>query len=381
MKFRFKWTVPYLVFGSMLFVEPYMSVATPERDDKKVPVFHNNDSTFGYAKLAYANAVPYNTAFENRLNDFYLDSKADSLCDAYISNMLRAQAKLNPLLGKHGYTAAVRAELPGAPVGQHCVWGQYTQLSRALDEMGDTLTIIPQGARTACVQFKYHMRDKYKSDEYQNCIHDGVIHESDSAYNVALTRFLTKNKVTSNTPDSLRQVLIQKFAGRNFSADGLDSGAILIVPRYRGSRNTFHAIMYLGRGKIENGQFIADENGRHIYTGHNRENIGDLFKTYDMSNVFAADTRKIVRAEYAKELQRIESMSKDELVQFVVDENYPENILRLYPRDMLMRLARDKYFGRAPVSQQQNLANLLAKPDIATTPQQLLLSRKLERSL
>lgn len=298
-------------------------------------------------RLSYARTIPYyiDMEFDRSIGDAYLDDKADSLRDTYVANMLRAQAKLKPLMGKRGYSAAVRQELPGAPVGRHCVWGQYTQLSRALDEMGDTLTIIPQGARTSCSQFKFHMRNKYKNAEYADCIHEGIMYESDSTYNAALQKYLSCH-IKTDAPDSIRADVAHKFAKTHFSADNLDAGSILIVPRYHGSRNTFHAIMYLGRGRVQDGQFVPDSTGRHIYTGHNRENIGDLFKTYDTSNVFAADIKKIVQVEYAKELQRIESMPTPELIQFLTDENTPPYVLQSYPRITLLRMARDKYFKK-----------------------------------
>ena len=42
---------------------------------------------------------------------------------------------------------------------------------------------------------------------------------------------------------------------------------------------------------------------------------------------FAADTRKIARAEYAAELKRIESMPSDDLIEFISDEKTPAVIL------------------------------------------------------
>lgn len=370
---KWKWTLPYILSGMALMLGPGMTTAQNERDSDCAPG--------ELPAELYARTVLYNASMEYKVNEMYLDDKADSLRDVYVSNMLRAQEKLHPLMGRNGYRAAVRAELPGAPVGMHCVYGQYTHLTRALTEMGDTLTIIPRGGHTSCVGFKYHMGKKYNTPEFVDCIHNGVMYESDTAYNAALDKYLVRNRVTAETSDSVRSEYAKKFAERNFSADGLDAGSILIVPRYRGSRSKFHAIMYLGRGRVEQGKFVADSTGRHIYVGHNRENIGDLFKTYDTSNVFAADTRKIARAEYAKELQRIESMTTDELVQFIADEKHPEKILHFYSRDMLMRLARDKYFGRLSEILRPSLAHSLTKPDILITPQQLLLSQKLSHML
>ena len=338
--------IPYAMFGSILFAGSGQS-STNQNTTNAI-----KQDTLYTKKYKTELVMPTQSEHITAMNNMYLDSKTDTLVDTYVSNMLRAYETLNPLLGKNGYSAAVRKELPGAPVGQHCVWGQYTQLSRALTEMGDTLTIIPKDARTACVQFKSKMREKYQ--DTPNCIHEGRIFESDSAYNVALHRFLLKQQISMDTPDSVRQSAEQKFADKNFSADSLAPGTILIVPRHRGSRNAFHAIMLLGRGRIENKQFIPDSTGRHIYVGHNRENLGDLFKIYDTSNVFAADTRSIVRNEYAKELDSLESMTNDELCDFLADNQASPLQYKVFPRAILLQMARNKYFNIDQTIQQKS---------------------------
>jgi len=289
--------------------------------------------------------IPYWTPKqqEQYVDELYLNIKAQKMCNMYIDNMLTAQKKLKPLLGKHGYSAAVRQELPGAPIGQHCLWGQHTQLKRALKQMGDTITIIPNGARTACAQFKTNMREKYKSAEYKNCIREGILYESRQQYQAALEKYLGRNKVYAITPDSIKQTVAAQFAKTHHCADDLTPGTILIVPRYRGSKNKFHAIMYLGRGYVVKDRFIQNENGKHIYAGHNRENIGDLFKTYDMSNVFAADTKKIAVAEYGKELKKIQKMPTDELVNFINNATPKAPALQSQPKDILVQMARAKY--------------------------------------
>ena len=364
--------MPYLLTGATLFAGPGLTTANPERKAGALP----ND----LPAVSHNYTVPYNATVEHKINETCLDNKADSLRDKYVANMLNAQEKLHPLMGRSGYRAAVRRELPGAPVGQHCVYGQYTHLNRALDEMGDTLTIIPVGGRASCIGFKYHMDKKYNNPEFTDCIHDGVMFETDSAYNVALEKYLKRNGVKFDTPDSVRREYIKKFAARNFSADGLDSGSILIVPRYRGSRNKFHAIMYLGRGQIQGGKFVADSTGRHIYVGHNRENIGDLFKTYDTSKVFAADTRKIARAEYANELKRIESMSLDQLIASLSDTELSDSILATYPRSTLVRMARDRYFNCSDIDAYRPIIADL-KTTVPTTPFQLSQQMVLELKL
>lgn len=325
---KYKQTIPYLFFGLTFFGTGALTTAHGEHSD-----------TPRYTEFSPTPHIHQD--IQNQINMSYLKTRADSLCEEYMTNMLTAHAKLNPLLGTHGYQAAVRRELPGATVGQHCMWGQHTQLSRALHKMGDTVTIIPRDARTTCIKFKQHMRNKYQDDA--GCIYEGVLYESDSAYNAALARHLARHNIDSNTPDSTRNHETAKFARNHINADKLNPGAILIVPRSHGNRSQFHAITFLGRGRIENKTFVPDSLGRHIYVGHNREKIGDLFNSYDTSNIFAADTKQIATVEYARQLQRIMNMSYTELTNFLTDADTPPQMLRLYTHDALVRMARDKY--------------------------------------
>lgn len=357
---KLKWTVPYLLTGVAVLTS--LGMTTVRSGHGTSELSHDFPTNKNIYSASYSQVTEY------KINEFRLDNKADCLRDKYVKNMLNAQEKLHPLLGKRNYSAAVRAELPGAPVGQHCVYGQYTHLNRALCEMGDTLTIIPFGGHASCIGFMYHMEKKYNKTEFPGCIHKGVMFETDSAYNVALEKYLKRSGVQADTPDSVRAQYMKKFATRNFSADGLNSGSILIVPRYRGSRSTFHAVMYLGRGKIEQGKFVSDDMGRHIYVGHNRENIGDLFKTYDMSKVFAADIREIARAEYVNELKRIESMTTEELIVFLSGADLSYKVLAAYPRDTLVRMARDLYFGTLNVKSYEPIIKDVAKNYVDTTP-------------
>ena len=370
---KWKWTVPYVCACVALVFGAGMTTAQNECESEQPKTNQNTTN--------YSNAVPYNVSVEQKINETCLDNKADSLCNAYMSNMLHAQAKLHPLMGRSGYRAAVRAELPGAPVGKHCVYGQYTHLNRALSEMGDTLTIIPKGAHASCIGFKYHMDKKYNTPDFLNCIYDGVMHESDSSYNAAFDKYLLRKKVNSDVPDSVLFEHMKKFASCNFCADGLNAGTILIVPRHHGSRNQFHAVMYLGRGMINHGRFVADSAGRHMYVGHNRENMGDLFKTYDMSNVFAADTREIVRAEYANELKRIESMDLPDLINYLSDGETPTSMLGAYPRATLVRMARNRYFNRPDTGIDGPLAYGLSIPEIKLTPGLILNLKTNQKSM
>lgn len=350
-KMKYKFVIPYVIsLTSLLGI-----LVSPTSQDllSQGPLPHKDiklekTPTFNPISVALNGLwSTYNAETEYHINQMYIDDKANVLVDKYMSNMLNAQERLKPLLGTGKYRAAVRKELPGAPVGLHCVYGQYTQLSRAQKEMDDTITIIPAAGSRACQNFKYEMRRKYNAPEYDGAIAEGKMYQSDSAYNVALDKYMARNRVGRDAPDSVRAPIAAKFAKSNFSAEQLTPGTMLVVPRYRGSKNKFHMIMFLGRGRIENGKFVADDQGKYIYTGHNKETIGYLFDTWDTSNVFAADTKKIARAQYAREWSRIESMSRAELIQFIQNDSILTDAdLIAMPREELLRMARARYFNK-----------------------------------
>ncbi len=338
--------LPYLIAGMSLSMNTSNTIAaqTVSAPGTNKNLIANNISINTPADLiALAEKVDVNF-FALYSEEVLLNLKAENLCNTYMDNMLDAQQRLAPYVGKRGYYAAVRKELPGAPAGLHCVYGQYTQLQRALDEMGDTLTIVPKKANTACAAFKKQMRQKYtRENGYNNCIFEGKMYESDSAYNQAMDKFLEKNHAT--TEEEIMRYA-QQFEQKNFSVDAIEPGSMLIVPRTRGNQRKFHMIMYVGRGRIENGQYVADPNGRPVYTAHNRERIGYLFDAWDTSNVFASNTQQIARTQYAQELKRIESMPREQLIKYILMDNKlvsPDQLSNM-PTNMLQKMARDKYF-------------------------------------
>lgn len=200
---KWKWTVPYLLTGVAVLTSLGMTTVRSGHGTSELSHdFPMNTNIY---------SASYRQVAEHKINEFRLDNKADCLRDKYVKNMLNAQEKLHPLLGKRNYYAAVRAELPGAPVGQHCVYGQYTHLNRALCEMGDTLTIIPFGGHASCIGFMYHMNNKYNKPEFPGCIHKGVMFETDSAYNVALEKYLKRSGGQADTPDSVRHEYMKKI--------------------------------------------------------------------------------------------------------------------------------------------------------------------------
>lgn len=348
---KFKRIIPYLLTGISLSMNSSnnaiaQNTYSPESNPNMIANVLKNNQTSNLLALAERADAHFHDVYSTEM---CLNLKAENLCGAYMDNMLDAQQRLAPYIGKRGYRNAVRKELPGAPVGLHCVYGQYTQLNRALDELGDTLTIVPRGARASCAEFKNQMRKKYSANNgFENCIFEGRMFESDSAYNAAMDTYIARKHAVT---DSAYLHHAQQFAQHNFSIESIDAGSMLIVPRTPGNTRKFHMIMYVGRGRIENGKFVPDVNGRPVFTAHNRERIGYLFDAWDTRNVFAANIQQIAQVKYKQELQRIESMPREQLIQYILVDNKSVTAeqLGMMPTNMLQKIARDKYFkGQIP---------------------------------
>ncbi len=338
---RFKLFYKYLLAGSLMTLP------------KGVSDFHKTDMS------AHAYKIEQTELFATQKK---IDAKAQELCDTYIDFVLQGQQNIKSYQTGRGKMAAVWHELPGAPSGLYCMFGQYTQLNRALDELGDTITLVPFTSRNACPTFRSEMRKKYGTPEYQGVIYNGKMFRSDTEYNRALAAFLKHNHITDSVDAQKRNSVIARFEKNNFKASCLHPGAIIIVQHNSTPSNT-HAIMYLGRGRVENDKFIADENGGFIYAGYNNESVGDIFKTYNTNHIFAADIYNIARVDYAKELNRVTNMDDKELFRFVYD--MPSDLcLAQTPHKQLETMAREKYFNK------QNYAPAVPvmRPNMAISP-------------
>ena len=275
--------------------------------------------------------------------DEKIDAKAQDLVDAYISNVLAGQNRIKH--SKKGHSRAVREEFPGAVVRWYCIYGQYSQWNRAVAEMGDTLNLIPFDARHSCPEYRRLMKQKYSGPEYAGVLYNGKMFKSDKDYNNALAAFLKRNRVDKNTPDSVRESVIKKFAQNNFSIESLHPGAMVIIQKSNTPSNT-HAVMYLGCGRMENGEFIPDTNGKHLYAGYNNESIEDVFAAYRTDHIFAVDMYNLSRVAYAQEYQKVQNMNYDDMFRYVYNEPY-DGLYVLEPNKTSLRaMATEKYFDK-----------------------------------
>ncbi len=304
---KFKKIFPYVIATATLFA--------PRIAGAHKNVSHNDAQKTSVEIPVFNKLIANDTINWSATKQYDISSKVSKLTQTYINKSIAGQKRIRENRTKHGYTAAVRAELPGAPVNLHCLYGQYTQLQRALKELGDTLTIIPQNnnAHKSCPAFIKEMQKKYDAPEFDGAIHSGYVYKTDAEYESALAKYLTKAlSGVKNNIDSARQALIKRFAKTHYSIESLAPGTIMIVPPSRGAQPT-HAVVYLGRGFVRDGQFVADTNGNHMYSGYNNEQILGLFEIWDMSNVFSADISKIVAVMYEQEL--IAQMNKRDITE------------------------------------------------------------------
>lgn len=313
-------------------VFPYLFFTTLAILPGNIGKFNNTDDYLHAKKNIKTNAFFYQDK---------LEEKAGELCNVYIDFVLRGQKNIKN--SRKSHRDAVLSELPGAPVNFHCIFGQYTQLNRAINSLGDTLDIIPFTARNACPRFRSEMQKKYSGPEYAGAIHSGKMMKP-NAYKNARDAFLKHNNVTDETPDDIREKVLAKFEQSHFSIETLHPGTILIIQTSANPNNT-HAVMYLGRGHVENGNFVPDSTGEFMYAGYNHESVGDIFATFNTNRIFAADIHDISLVAYTKEFEKIKNMGDKELFHFVYD--IPNDLYAIIPEHKkLESMATQKYFGK-----------------------------------
>ena len=282
----FKKTLPYFFTVTVLLSSSALASYDKSGDSHKTNKFEIVDSLSGTMEASYD------------IKKQIAENKAIELVANYINNAVSGAKRILDSKKKTGYLSAVRKELPGAPVNPqhtlHCLYGQYTQLNRALDQMGDTIQIIPRAsnAHMATSSFKQQMTKLYDNEEYPNSIHRGHLYANETEYNNALNKYLSaKTKGKTDNIDSLRTKYTADFEKNNFCANQLNPGSIIIV-------SSGHAIMYLGIGRIENNQFVPDENGTAICCGYNCEQTAANLKSWNTDKAFAADIQNIATQKY-----------------------------------------------------------------------------------
>jgi len=279
--------VPYIIFSAAT-VFP-LGVARPYNDKDQNPK--------EYKEMYSVRAVQESTY---DLDKEQVDAKVRIVMENYINNAIDGTQRIIANKNKTGYYSAVRKELPGAPVSNHCLYGQYKQLNRALEQFGDSIQVIPQSsnAHMSTVSFKYAMAKLYNNNEYSNSIHRGHLYNSEKEYNKCLDRFVAqKTHGKQNVSDSLRNVYISQFEKNNYCASKLNPGTIIIV-------NSGHAVMYLGIGKVKNNKFIPDKNGEPVCCAYNREHPAIYLSCWSTSSSFAADIQNIITQKYMAELAK-----------------------------------------------------------------------------
>lgn len=271
---------------------------TYESSSEEVPFFEHQYAASLYIKEQY-NIV---------------ENKTQQLMDIYINNAVSGTKRIIENKKRtRNYSRAVQSELPGAPRSAkrgtlHCLYGQYTQLNRALNQLGDTIQIIPRttdNAHMSSLAFKRHMTKLYDNAKYPNTVYRGRLYSTDAEYKKSLNRFIhNKCRYTRNYSDFARAKYKQDFEKNNYCASMLNPGSIIIV-------TSGHAVMYLGQGKVQNNEFIPDPiNGQAICCSYNNEHPAVRLTLWDTRKSFAVDIQNIVTKKYENEFRRLDSLNR-----------------------------------------------------------------------
>lgn len=279
---KFRKIVPYILSLGMLFSPKTIASYSNEEKSSKEINFEEKFNMSSYMENSYD------------LQKQMIENRAQKLISTYIDFAINGTKRIIENKNKSGYMSAVRQELPGAPTNTsrrtlHCLYGQYTQLNRALAEIGDTIQMIPraENAHMATSSFRRNMSKLYNNTEYKKSIYTGHLYSTDEEFNAALDKYIKTN--TNNKKgnlDSLRNLYTQQFKQTNFCATELNPGTIIIV-------SSGHAVMYLGQGSVKNEEFIPDENGHAIVCSYNREHPAIDLSYWGTKNAFAADIKNI----------------------------------------------------------------------------------------
>ena len=288
-KMKIKRNIPYFLSAIIIATLLSFDAAILEND---------NNTKFGDLndfKQKYS--ISYHQEADYNLQKQEIKEHVEQLITTYVDNAVNGAKRILENKKDKGYVSAVRKELPGAPACQHCLYGQYTQLNRALQQMGDTIQIIPtaNNAHRATNSFKRSMTKLYDNPNYPNSIHRGHLYMSDKEYTQALNRYIA-TKTRGQTDTTLCKKYTKEFEKGNYCAEHLNPGTIIIV-------NSGHAIMYLGIGRIQNKEFIPDKKGQPVCCAYNSEHTAMLLSYWEVNNSFAADIQNIATQKYLAQLQ------------------------------------------------------------------------------
>ena len=262
-----------------------------------------------------------------------LEKKAKHFCEIYMQlsfngreNIVNNIPRYAKKYGKGAKRRATMEELPGAPYGKHCLYGQCTELQRALDSLADTIKIVPETANKACVQFRESMIRKYS--KILGCTCNGKIYAREKEYQQALKNFLQTKKVSPD--DTVKITELKKVFDKNHRFIGdFNPGSIVIL----WTNGHWHAVMFAG---------LID--GIWKYSGFNNESYGNIFNSaFSLSNAFVLDVQNVMFHEYEKELIRIKKMSYQELIDYIYGNKLIKEYSLTYKQ--LRDMAIKKYFA------------------------------------
>jgi hypothetical protein len=89
---KWKWTLPYILTGAAVLTD--LGVAPSQNG------YGASELPYEFPAMSSVYSASYSQVAEYEINEARLNNKADSLRDKYVANMLNAQEKLHPLMGR-----------------------------------------------------------------------------------------------------------------------------------------------------------------------------------------------------------------------------------------------------------------------------------------
>ncbi len=278
---------------------------------------------------------------------YLIDVRANKAVADYIDTVKNRVADLSGKKGKSGYMRALKQRF-GAPAPvyrgrhAHCVWGERKSFEAAASALNLDISPIPE--TDACSNLINTIRQQNPESSFY-----GIIWENRKAYSAAREKFAdrhiaawlnsSKHAVSKDEIYKKRMTYLALFDHKNIAADDIKPGAIF---------STYgHTEMFLGRGRIVNKKFVADEHGEFCTIGFNNEMVRQIvFSNGKTGNVFIGHTSEILVEKLTAQVEQIKQMPRVKLLQRAISENIAdENYLKTLSDNELKILLLEKLLG------------------------------------
>lgn len=259
-------------------------------------------------KISYCFMNMETDDFTNLLNDNVdftplIEKRADKIVTDYIDTVQNRVYDLASNREKQNHSRNLYQRFgSGAPAMNgryaYCLWGERKSLQAAIAALNLNIDAFPE--TNACPTMISMMRQQNPESSFY-----GKIWEDRKAFLVAREKLNDEHKV--------------QFDKTNIAADDIKPGSIY-------STNE-HTEMFLGRGKIVNKRFVADNNGRFYKIGFNIEMIRPVnFYNGKINDIFIGNTYNLMIKKLQEQVEQIKNMPRDDLLSKAYKDGISKNL-------------------------------------------------------